>query len=44
MPEEIERRRKVVTEILRLREEIGPIDMTAEELLEEERDENDHDG
>ena len=38
-PEEIERRRGVVAEMLRLRERIGPINLTVEELLAEVEDE-----
>ena len=40
-PEEIERRRQVVEKIFRLRDEIGPIDLTVEELLVDEDDRED---
>ncbi len=35
-PEEIARRSRVIDEMLRLRDQIGPIGMTTEELLAEE--------
>ena len=43
-PEELERRRKVFDRMEKLREEIGPIDMTLEELMayddEDEEEDN----
>lgn len=37
-PAEIARRRRLYEETTRLREEIGPVDMTLEELLAEDED------
>jgi len=42
-PEELERRRKIFDRIEKLREEIGPIDMTLEELMAYD-DEDEDDG
>ena len=38
---EIRRRRRVVAQMLKLRDEMGPIDLTSEELLALEEDEVD---
>ena len=38
-PEEIARRRKIFAEVMRLREEIGPIGIPADELVREGREE-----
>jgi len=38
---EIERRRQVVEKIRTLREKIGPIDLTVEELLDDDAENND---
>jgi hypothetical protein len=37
-PEELARRRKLFAEVMRLREEMGPLGLTIEELLAEDED------
>lgn len=39
-PREIERRRRVVEKIRKLRDEIGPIDLTVEELLDDDAEDD----
>jgi len=42
--EELERRRTVYDRMIKLQEEIGPIDMTLEELMSYDQDEDENDG